>query len=153
MSVSNRIQLDIRPLSGWTGAEVHGVDLSQPLDADTVAAIREALFLVSLGGLLPLGQATPPIPSTPHPPPLAVNPPGSPLPPLSLFPAAQSYAANPPPTAAATPFSPSTPPVSQGSPSRPLHRPLVGDVPVGIDGRPSESVAGEPFVAASRERP
>ena len=44
MSVSNRIQLDIRPLSGWTGAEIRGVDLSHPLDADTAAGIREALL-------------------------------------------------------------------------------------------------------------
>jgi alpha-ketoglutarate-dependent taurine dioxygenase len=44
VSVTDRLQLDIRPLSGWTGAEIHGVDLDQPLDADTVAAIRAALL-------------------------------------------------------------------------------------------------------------
>ena len=33
---------DIRPLSDALGAEIQGVDLSQPLDADTVAAITDA---------------------------------------------------------------------------------------------------------------
>lgn len=33
---------DIRPLSDALGAEIRGVDLSQPLDADTVAAITDA---------------------------------------------------------------------------------------------------------------
>ncbi len=34
--------LDIRPLAGALGAEVHGVNLGQGLDGDTVAAIRAA---------------------------------------------------------------------------------------------------------------
>jgi len=34
--------LDIRPLSGAIGAEISGIDLSQPLDDMTVAAIRRA---------------------------------------------------------------------------------------------------------------
>jgi alpha-ketoglutarate-dependent taurine dioxygenase len=34
--------LDIRPLSGALGAEIHGVDLAADLDAATVAAIRAA---------------------------------------------------------------------------------------------------------------
>jgi len=34
--------LDVRPLSGATGAEIFGVDLARELDADTVAAIRKA---------------------------------------------------------------------------------------------------------------
>lgn len=34
--------LDLRPVSGAIGAEIHGVDLSQALDDHTVAAIREA---------------------------------------------------------------------------------------------------------------
>ena len=38
------VAIDVRPLSGWTGAEIHGVDLSQPLDDRTVAEIRHALL-------------------------------------------------------------------------------------------------------------
>lgn len=37
-------ELDIRPLSGACGAEIFGVDLGQPLDDRTVAAIRKALL-------------------------------------------------------------------------------------------------------------
>ena len=36
--------LDVRPTSGHLGAEIHGVDLSQPLDDATIAAIREELI-------------------------------------------------------------------------------------------------------------
>jgi taurine dioxygenase len=32
--------LDVRPLAGHIGAEIHGVDISQPLDAATIDAIR-----------------------------------------------------------------------------------------------------------------
>jgi alpha-ketoglutarate-dependent taurine dioxygenase len=34
--------LDIRPIAGALGAEIHGIDLDVALDADTVAAIRQA---------------------------------------------------------------------------------------------------------------
>lgn len=37
-------ELDIEPVSGVIGAEVRGVDLSAPLDAGTVAAIRRAFL-------------------------------------------------------------------------------------------------------------
>ncbi|MGD0560052.1 MAG: TauD/TfdA family dioxygenase [Streptosporangiaceae bacterium] len=37
-------RLDIAPTSGYTGAEISGVDLSSPLDAATVAEIRSALL-------------------------------------------------------------------------------------------------------------
>jgi taurine dioxygenase len=36
-------QLDIRPIAGALGAEIHGVDIAQDLDDATVAAIRRAL--------------------------------------------------------------------------------------------------------------
>jgi len=39
-----RTGLDVRPLSAHTGAEIHGVDLTQPLDPATVAEIRAALL-------------------------------------------------------------------------------------------------------------
>ncbi len=36
--------LDVRPISGYIGTEIHGVDLRTPLDAATVAAIRATLL-------------------------------------------------------------------------------------------------------------
>jgi len=36
--------LDIRPQSGWTGAEIHGVDLKKPLAHNDIAEIRAALL-------------------------------------------------------------------------------------------------------------
>ncbi|WP_322761892.1 TauD/TfdA dioxygenase family protein [Frankia sp. Cr2] len=42
--VVHELGIDIRPLSGYTGAEVHGVDLSRDLDDQTVAEIRSALL-------------------------------------------------------------------------------------------------------------
>jgi taurine dioxygenase len=36
--------LDIRPIAGALGAEIHGVDLASALDAATVAAVRRALL-------------------------------------------------------------------------------------------------------------
>ncbi|HKW54391.1 MAG TPA: TauD/TfdA family dioxygenase [Stellaceae bacterium] len=36
--------LDVRPIAGALGAEVHGVDLASELDSGTVAAIRRALL-------------------------------------------------------------------------------------------------------------
>jgi len=43
-SVVTSTTLDVRPTSGYTGAEIHGVDLSGSLDAATVAEIRAALM-------------------------------------------------------------------------------------------------------------
>lgn len=36
--------LDIRPIAGAMGAEIHGIDASQDIDGDTVAALRKALL-------------------------------------------------------------------------------------------------------------
>ncbi|WP_123024549.1 TauD/TfdA dioxygenase family protein [Mycolicibacterium stellerae] len=36
--------LDVRPQSGWTGAEIHGVDLTKPLADHEIAEIRAALL-------------------------------------------------------------------------------------------------------------
>ncbi|MFM9551563.1 MULTISPECIES: TauD/TfdA dioxygenase family protein [Streptomyces] len=36
--------LDVRPASGYIGADIHGVDLAAPLDDRTVAAVRAALL-------------------------------------------------------------------------------------------------------------
>jgi len=44
MTATTATTLDIRPLAGAIGAEIHGVALDRPLDADTVAAIRRALL-------------------------------------------------------------------------------------------------------------
>ena len=37
-------RIDVRPLTGAMGAEIHGVDLSRPLDAETFAEIRRAFL-------------------------------------------------------------------------------------------------------------
>jgi alpha-ketoglutarate-dependent sulfate ester dioxygenase len=36
--------LDVRPVAGQIGAEIHGLDIARPLDDATVAAIRDALL-------------------------------------------------------------------------------------------------------------
>jgi taurine dioxygenase len=41
---AERIGLDVRPLAGWIGAEIHGVDISQPLSDEQVREIRQALL-------------------------------------------------------------------------------------------------------------
>src|SRR3984957_2850263 len=43
-STAAPVTLDIAPLSGTIGAEIRNVDLHQPLDPATVAAIRRALL-------------------------------------------------------------------------------------------------------------
>jgi len=42
--VTQKLGLDIRPQSGWAGAEIHGVDISQPLTDEETADIRAALL-------------------------------------------------------------------------------------------------------------
>ena len=37
-------RLTVEPLSGWTGALIHGADLSRPLSDGEIATIREALL-------------------------------------------------------------------------------------------------------------
>jgi alpha-ketoglutarate-dependent sulfate ester dioxygenase len=41
---TTRSTVVVTPLSGWIGAEISGVDLAQPLPANTVRAIRQALL-------------------------------------------------------------------------------------------------------------
>src|SRR5260370_12349442 len=36
--------LDVRPIAGALGAEIHGIDLASELDSGTVAAIRRAML-------------------------------------------------------------------------------------------------------------
>ena len=36
-------RIEVRPISGAGGAEIHGVDVSRDLDAETVTEIRDAL--------------------------------------------------------------------------------------------------------------
>jgi len=40
----DKTALDVRPVAGQIGAEIHGLDIAQPLDEHTVAAIRDALL-------------------------------------------------------------------------------------------------------------
>jgi alpha-ketoglutarate-dependent taurine dioxygenase len=40
----DKTELDVRPVAGEIGAEIHGLDISQPLDDATVAGIRDALL-------------------------------------------------------------------------------------------------------------
>ena len=54
----NRIDLDVRRLAGALGAEVHGIDLTVPLDDDGRAAI-EALLLEHLVLFFPAQYLTP----------------------------------------------------------------------------------------------
>ena len=40
----NYYHIDVKPVSGALGAEINGVDISDPLDAEVVAEIRNALL-------------------------------------------------------------------------------------------------------------
>ena len=44
MTTTTAVQLDIAPLSGTIGAEIRNIDLHQPLDPETLAAVRQALL-------------------------------------------------------------------------------------------------------------
>lgn len=60
MAQSRRAQpsLDIRPIAGSIGAEIHGIDASRELDVETVSALRKAL-LDHLVIFLPAQSLTP----------------------------------------------------------------------------------------------
>ena len=44
ISHATELGLDIRPMTGYTGAEIFGVDLTRPLDPAVTAEIRAALL-------------------------------------------------------------------------------------------------------------
>ncbi len=44
MTTATSVQLDIAPLSGTIGAEIRDIDLHQPLDPETLGAVRQALL-------------------------------------------------------------------------------------------------------------
>jgi taurine dioxygenase len=44
MTTTTSVQLDIAPLSGTIGAEIRSIDLHQPLDPETLGAVRQALL-------------------------------------------------------------------------------------------------------------
>jgi taurine dioxygenase len=41
---SAQSRFEVRPIGGPVGAEILGIDLSQPLDAERIDAVRSALF-------------------------------------------------------------------------------------------------------------
>ncbi len=43
-TVAQTVELDITPLTGTTGAEIRGVDLKEPLSAETVQQVQKALY-------------------------------------------------------------------------------------------------------------
>ena len=43
-TAASALGLDIRPMTGYTGAEIFGVDLTSPLEPAVVAEIRAALL-------------------------------------------------------------------------------------------------------------
>jgi taurine dioxygenase len=44
MTVRNYRHIEVRPISGSLGAEIHGVDMARDLDAETVSEMRQALL-------------------------------------------------------------------------------------------------------------
>ena len=39
-----QLQIEIKPISGALGVEIHGVDLAAELDNSTMATVRQAFF-------------------------------------------------------------------------------------------------------------
>jgi alpha-ketoglutarate-dependent taurine dioxygenase len=44
MTDTTTTTIDVRPMSGYTGAEIHGVDLREPLEPDVLAEVRRMLL-------------------------------------------------------------------------------------------------------------
>ena len=44
IAADTRTSVQVRPVAGYTGADISGVDLSEPLSAGEIAQIQDALY-------------------------------------------------------------------------------------------------------------
>ncbi len=131
----------VRPVAGRIGADISGVDISRPLPPDQVAAIQDALYrykVIFFRGQ-PLDHASHTDITA------AVNPPAGSILRAEVAPEIggdTQWTDN----RATAHLAPSD--IDHLDLRRTMYRiTLVGDVPVGPDGQPSELVAGQPFTS------